>query len=715
MTKAILSVVMMITLACGLVRADVIPVVSSPTPDPAERWAASELRQFLGELHPADDFPSADSAPADGPYILLSSNRDDPLLKVHIPFGEIDSPGEFVIRRVKANGREIGIIAGNSPQAVRDGVYSLLEQGLGHGFYLHRNAAEDAHAGNFDFTQWDLHTAPMVGERVIFNWYNFLSGVSTWNLEDYKHGIRQAARMRYTGIMLHTYGWGPFTEFQHNGVTKPVEYLQNSAVGRHWDLVHTDDVRDLMGGELFAEEGPVFGADVSKVGHGGITEENRVAKAKAMLREAGDFAVNTVGLDFNWAIDIDTTFANPQNILVTLPESARFPVGEYWLPRPDTEEGYQYFRSMVETMMSDFPAITKVTLWSRNSRSKSFGGLTTGMTRDDLPKDWKVIYDKAPAEARTPYSAGHIYHAKVAEAVRRALDESGHGRVGLGFGSWWREDPAGEMASDNFRAAHHFLPGELTFYPLDYYMAFGENASFRKQLAEIGAKRRLVVIQWAHHDDGGHLGRPYRPPVDFASKLGEAGAAGFGSIHWMTRPLDTFFKSLQNQVWSNTRNEDLRTTCNRMARDFFGGSAAGVMAEYLYDWMTTAPQFGRETGPALGGDSSTGEDKSVKDYHARARGCDRRVEILDRVETDRLSAEAHDAWKFFRAQEEWIKLFHLAQRDSDSQRQKEAIRKYTEMISHDGGPTRGELGILIQHNMKWLNLNADEQRATDAN
>jgi hypothetical protein len=37
------------------------------------------------------------------------------------------------------------------------------------------------------------------------------------------------------------------------------------------------------------------------------------------------------------------------------------------------------------------------------------------------------------------------------------------------------------------------------------------------------------------------------------------------------------------------------------------------------------------------------------------------------------------------------------------------------MIARDGGPTRGELGILIQHNLKWLQLAAAEQGATDAN
>jgi len=34
--------------------------------------------------------------------------------------------------------------------------------------------------------------------------------------------------------------------------------------------------------------------------------------------------------------------------------------------------------------------------------------------------------------------------------------------------------------------------------------------------------------------------------------------------------------------------------------------------------------------------------------------------------------------------------------------QKETIHKFIEKASVDGGMTRGEQGLLIQHNLKWL-------------
>jgi hypothetical protein len=503
--------------------------------------------------------------------------------------------------------------------------------------------------------------------------------------------------MRHTDVMLHTYGWGPFTQFSHNGVSKQVGHLQNTAVGNHWGNMHTADVRQLIGGESLADEGPIFGADVSKVGHGGITEENRVAKAKAMLREAIDYAVNTVGMEFNWSFDIDTLDGNPQNIITTLPESARFKVGENWLARPDTEEGYRYFKKIIETTMQDYPALTKITVWWRHKTNTAYGGLSLTIKEDELPEAWRTAYAAATADARNDFGPGHVYHAQVARAFRRALDELGHSDVKLGYGSWWMED-----RHESLLSANHFMPRDMGCYVLDYHMVFGEQQDYRDQLAKVAADRPLVVIEWAHHDDGGYLGRPYLPPENFADKLAQTGASGYGVIHWMTRPLDVFFKNLQNQIWSNTTNEPIERTCEKMAVDFFGRSQSATMAEYLHAWVTTAPQFARETGAGLGNPGSVGDYGSVENHEERAAGCDRRIAILDRVDTSKLSPRALESWKYFRGHEEWIKLFHRAQRDWDRDLQEKTIRKYVEKTSHDDGMTRGEKGILIQHNLKWL-------------
>ena len=697
--SALVAIIMAILfgMASSPARADSYPIVCRESAETCEKWAATELSTFLQEIYANDKFPITESAPSKGNYIWLGTPKQLGNLKQHIKSDEIGKRGSFVVRHVQTDKQQVGLICGNDPRGVLDGVYALLEQKLGYGFYLYRNASETVTKSPFDFKKWDLAACPLVDERLCFNWYNFISGVTTWNLPDYKQWIRQAARMQHTDILLHTYGWGPFTQFTHNGVTKSVSHLQNTVHGSFWGVKHTKDIRKLIGGEVFADEGPVFGADVSKVGHGGITKTNRVAKAKAMLREAADYAVNTVGMGFNWSFDVDTTYGQPQNIIKTLPEDARFRVGTHWVAQPDTEAGYLYFKKIIETTMTDFPAITKITLWWRGKAGTNFGGLTLNIKPADLPAGWKPEYDGAPAEAKNALGPGQLYHAKIAQAFRRALDDLGHNDVELGYGSWWRSDN-----HPGFVAANHFMPSEMTCYALDYHMVFRNSEDYRNALKKTADCRRLVVIEWAHHDDGGYLGRPYTPPVDFATKLQETGALGYGVIHWTTRPLDLFFKSLQNQVWSNTLNEPLEDTCKKMARDFFGESQSEIMGEYLNTWMATAPRFARETNNNLGGAGIKAIGGSVINHEARAKGCEKRIAILDRADTQQFSERALETWKYFRGHEEWIKLFHLAQKTGNIELMEETIRKYVEKASRDGGMTRGEKGILIQHNLKWL-------------
>ena len=50
---------------------------------------------------------------------------------------------------------------------------------------------------------------------------------------------------------------------------------------------------------------PVFGAEIGKIGFNGVTMENRVEKAKELLRQVSLFARDTVGMDFIFAWDVD--------------------------------------------------------------------------------------------------------------------------------------------------------------------------------------------------------------------------------------------------------------------------------------------------------------------------------------------------------------------------------------------------------------------------
>ena len=149
-----------------------------------------------------------------------------------------------------ARSGQLGIIAGADARGVIYGVYAILEK-LGCGFYLSYDAVAPARREAFSFDGWQLADRPLVRDRFVFNWHNFLSGCSTWNLPEWKAWTLQSQKQGYNAVMVHAYGNNPMVRFTFNGKTKPVGYLSTTVKGRDWSTMHVNDVRRLWGGEVF--------------------------------------------------------------------------------------------------------------------------------------------------------------------------------------------------------------------------------------------------------------------------------------------------------------------------------------------------------------------------------------------------------------------------------------------------------------------------------
>lgn len=206
--------------------ADRIPVVAPPSATEVERTAASELVAHLAQTYPGEKFEVVNSAPKSGRAILLGTAKSFPELLRLVPSGGPVRPESFVVATADRNGAPVGIVLGADPRGVLYGVYGILEK-LGWGLYLSYEAAPAPRRGPVDFAEWKLADAPLCADRIVFEWHNFLSSISTWEVADWRRWIQGAARMRYNSIMLHAYGNNPMFTFCYNGQHKPVGYLSD--------------------------------------------------------------------------------------------------------------------------------------------------------------------------------------------------------------------------------------------------------------------------------------------------------------------------------------------------------------------------------------------------------------------------------------------------------------------------------------------------------
>ncbi len=671
-------------------------IVISPSANPVERHAAAELSAALGKLFPRETFRTVRRPGAQGPYLFVGSAERPPRALEPGWLASLKAPEAVLARTFRHHNQPAVLIAGQNARATLFAVYRLLER-LGFGYYLSGDAVPPPSALPLGFADWEFADAPLAPERIVFDWHNFLSGCTTWNLRDWQRWIDQSAKMRFNTIMVHGYGNSPIFTFEHNGQSKPVGYLATTRNGRDWGTQHVLDVRTMIGGAAFS--GPVFGADAALAPDG-----RRVEAATTLMRQVFAHAASR-GLEITYALDVDTESTNPLNVLSTLPPRALFKKNGYLLADPDVPEGYAYYRSQAQALFRLYPEITQLAIWVRASRR----GLWCQLLPQDFPAAWRPEYEAAiaanPAMAADADAPSQFAIAKIVKAFRKALDETGHSSVRLALGGW---------RLYFLKAADAFMPKEVKLLPLDYEIHFGQEA-VRQSLRAIATHRPLTPIVWAHHDDHSYIGRPYRPFGKFQSLLESAGASGFGIIHWTTRPLDLYFKSLAEQTWRQTRDQDQATLCADAAARMFSPAERERLGRYLCDWLTEGPIFGRETSDAF-------VDRPLDKPEETMAALRKRLAVLDSVPPESLPEEARVRLAYFREYERFCLQFYeshraweiaAAQLKSGNRaeaaqsigraRPEAVIRQYLQAAQH-GGPTRGELGILVSLNLRWLPL-----------
>ena len=595
-----------------------IAVVRSPQATPPEQVAADELARYLGRLYPKRTFQVATAEPPDANFVLrIGTPQSTPELPAMLGEDKLAGSESFVVARRSLDGKQIGLILGADGPGVLYGTYALLQR-LGCGFYLSfETLPENSYVNNlgtvpifpqgkwdcplpnpessfctsskpntrpFSLEAWDLADRPLTPTRLVFNWHNFLTGCSVWDLEDWQKWSTQSQKMGFNTIMVHAYGNNPMSGFRFRGRDKPVGWLSSSDLGRNWYVNHVNDVRRMYGDSAFTE--PALGSTAAVDG----TYRQRTAAARKLMRAAFAHAQRR-GIKVVFAFDVDTWPGNPQELVTLLDRSERFEVQGRWLPNPDRPGGYAFYQAEVTGLMRAYPQIDTLAVWHRTG-----GTPWMSYRREDMPPAWQAEFDAVCREHPEVEKDGHAIHhfgmAKIVRACQRALRELGRQDVTVAYGSW---------RFDFLAPADRFLPKDVPLIPLDYMVLVDRSqladAERRAVIARIADHRPVWPIVWAQHDDGAHVMRPFTPYEAFYDKLADAKAArhGFGILHWMTRPLDLYFTSLSRQAWQGTRNEPLAATCRHVADRWFGPSQGDVLAEYLQRWVTEAPMFARDT------------------------------------------------------------------------------------------------------------------------
>ncbi len=653
------------------------------------KYAAEELNKYLNQAYTGVTFIAGDeNANSNIQFLLTEQARD--LVTESLPTREESF-------KIIQKDEKLYIIAPDE-RGLLNATYALLEK-LGCGFYISGDVVPKSEkwAG---FEAWEMEDEPLTGDRFLLNWHNFLSGCSGWNLEDWQKWINQANKMRYNGIMVHAYGNNPMFSFEYLDEKKQTGYLNNTSSGRDWGNPHVNDVRRMVGGELF--DAPVFGALPSFA-----TEENKEKEVTELMQQVFQYAEDR-GTKVIFALDFDTWMATPRNIVEKLPREAVFElIGGHIAPNPDHPEGYKYYKQVLASLIEKYPQIDQLSVWHRGPGSDGFhGSIWMSFPYEKFPEDWKKEYKQKlrdNTELKDNVTATSTFaYGKLIAAIQKARDEL-KPELEISSGSWF----------------FSWLPYADAMYPenapiiaLDWSVHFDKKET-QSIIAAAGKNREVYPVVWAHHDDHRYIGRPYTPWENLSDKLEKSNSSGFGIIHWTTHPLDLYFTSSARQVWKATKNEALQRTVKNYVVTRFGENDG--LEDYYMDWLTKGPMFGRETsshfvdlGKQLLGNKleswAVMEDKTKK-----------RLELLSDIpmfeeNTYLKYQKAMEEFylSFFRSQQLFEQAFDLAMNNEVAKAKEamqkanpdEAIRKFIDATGLIGF-SRGEKALVFSMNTRW--------------
>lgn len=651
--------------------------------------AGNDLANYLSKTYSNQSFQISDKIIEGEKNILLEFVTDEKLI----------NDEAF---QISGEGKKLKI-QGKTQRAIVDGVYGLLKE-IGWNFYLSFEVPP-TNSKPLDFTQLNFQNAPLKEKRIVFDWHNFLSGCTGWDYEQWEEWIDNSSKIGFNTIMVHAYGNNPMQSFSINGKDKEIGYLTTSQKGRDWGAQHVNDIRLLYGGEIYSDF--EYGSKAAKVSEN-VRSEAATSLMQKVFKHAGQKS-----MDVCFAIDVDTWMANPQNLINTLPKECLLQIAGYNIVNPEHPDGKKYYEAQLSKLLSDYPEISMLAAWMRMpNKNPGMGSIWLQYDSNTLPASWRkeyfeILKQNPELKDERPYP-GIFAISKMIEVYRKILDEF-RPDVELVLGSWRLYYP---------KQADKFMPDYCGFIPLDWEVIF-DKPEVLEELAEVGKNRNLYPIAWAHHDDHRYVGRPYKPWADFNSKLDKVNAKGYGIIHWTTHPLDLYFNGTEKQVWQNSENIAFEKSIQDFGKSLLKRDDENLIT-YFREWFENAPMFGRETSDYF---IRPNVDYHLEGYNSALEVVEKtklRLEILQKVNVDNLNKQGLKEYNYQLATEEFLisffenhnNIFQSSSLLNEGKTQaavsfveklnpEESIKMYSKLIS-DFGATRGEEGILLSLNLRWL-------------
>jgi len=238
-TIYILAIVLAGSVLPPAVRANIVRAHDAA---PLERYAARELQRYIHQISGALLEIGAERR-AGEPCFLIGTAGDIDSLKPDAASAwvkltpEDPGPQGYVLKRIAIGADPAIVIGGSDPAGCLYGVYGLLQDHYGIGFYLGGDVLPERRAP-LAVPDVDERKAPLAAIRGFLPWTNFPQSAGVYSWEDWRFIIDQAAKMRFNFIHIHNYnGEHGHNEMFHNfevGGQLSRVWMPTAGTGHRW-------------------------------------------------------------------------------------------------------------------------------------------------------------------------------------------------------------------------------------------------------------------------------------------------------------------------------------------------------------------------------------------------------------------------------------------------------------------------------------------------
>ncbi len=196
-----------------------VTIVVAPDAPALEKLAASELSEQFQKLLSADVKTAAKAPTGDGAAILIGSPTTNPAVKAAVgkDWPKLSDQGIVLKSATGKNGTQL-VVGGGSPVATLWAAYELGHQ-LGIRYHLHGDVYP-VESPTFKTEGWELIQEPNLRSRTWRTINDFPIGPEAWGLEEHRRMLRQLAKQKFNRVLLATYAWQPFVQYEFHGVKK---------------------------------------------------------------------------------------------------------------------------------------------------------------------------------------------------------------------------------------------------------------------------------------------------------------------------------------------------------------------------------------------------------------------------------------------------------------------------------------------------------------